>query len=232
MNITYKSRKLILFQINYFRIKEFTQTPDYEFLEKFEVIKNLPLDETEFKQLKRNLSNHKDSVTILSEPRNKSKIASCYYCGNITGTKEYLIFKLFQRKCIRYGFPTELSIKGIDYINSHFSNSFFSLPKLNKRKYSLKKDLYPYILTTGDEGNSVFRVDSSDSFKKIGHSTIGPATIWSLFYLACNNEDYEDPKFALKEAAKGNNNNIDLSVGDIYGGDYSGVGLSSHKIAK
>lgn len=125
MNITYKSRKLILFQINYFRIKEFTQTPDYEFLEKFEVIKNLPLDETEFKQLKRNLSNHKDSVTILSEPRNKSKIASCYYCGNITGTKEYLIFKLFQRKCIRYGFPTELSIKGIDYINSHFSNSFF-----------------------------------------------------------------------------------------------------------
>ena len=183
------------------------------------------------KQLKRNLSNHKDSVTILSEPRNKSKIASCYYCGNITGTKEYLIFKLFQRKCIRYGFPTELSIKGIDYINNHFSNSFFSLPKLNKRKYSLKKDLYPYILTTGDEGNSVFRVDSSDSFKKIGHSTIGPATIWSLFYLACNNEDYEDPKFALKEAAKGNNNNIDLSVGDIYGGDYSGVGLSSHKIA-
>ena len=231
MNITYKSRKLILFQINYFRIQEFTQTPDYEFLEKFEVIKNLPLDEKEFKQLKRNLSNHKDSVTILSEPRNKSKIASCYYCGNITGTKEYLIFKLFQRKCIRYGFPTELSIKGIDYINNHFSNSFFSLPKLNKRKYSLKKDLYPYILTTGDEGNSVFRVDSSDSFKKIGHSTIGPATIWSLFYLACNNEDYEDPKFALKEAAEGNNNNIDLSVGDIYGGDYSGVGLSSHKIA-
>ena len=80
MNITYKSRKLILFQINYFRIKEFTQTPDYEFLEKFEVIKNLPLDEKEFKQLKRNLSNHKDSVTILSEPRNKSKIASYYYC--------------------------------------------------------------------------------------------------------------------------------------------------------
>ena len=80
MNITYKSRKLILFQINYFRIQEFTQTPDYEFLEKFEVIKNLPLDETEFKQLKRNLSNHKDSVTILSEPKNKSKIASYYYC--------------------------------------------------------------------------------------------------------------------------------------------------------
>ena len=247
MVLDFKSKKLLLFQFNYFSIEKFKKSPDYEFLEKFGVIQELNLDEKEFKQLERNLFNHKDSTTILSEPRNKSQIPSCYYCGRITGKKENLIFKLFQKKCVKYGTSTDLSIKAIDYINNNFSKSFFSLPKesiinlvrvgnsndkpaknLSKEYYTLKADLYPYILSTGDEGNNIYRVDSVDSHKKIGSSTIGSTTIWSLFNLTC---DYEDLEFAMKEAFKGNNEHIDLSVGDIYGGDYSGVGLDSSLIA-
>ena len=241
MNINYKSKKLILFQINYFSIEKFKDSPDYEFLEKFKVIQDINLEENEFKKLEKNLSNHKDSTTILSEPRNKSEIPSCYFCGKITGKKENLIYKIFQKKCVRYGTTTELAIKGIDYINNYLQDPFFDLPKdtilnlvrvgmskskinLSKKNCLLKNNLYPYILTTGDEGICVYRVDSIDSYKKIGGNTIGPTSIWSLFNLTCN---YEDIELAMNEAFKGNNEYIDLSVGDIYGGDYTGVGLNS-----
>ena len=248
MIINYKTKKLILFQINYFNIEKFKKSPDFEFLEKFKVIENINLEEDEWKKLDKKLSNHKDSLTILSEPRNKSEIPSCYYCGKITGKKENLIYKLFQKKCIRYGNSTDLSISGIDYINTYFENSFFDLPKekilnlvrvgIAKSKANITKDdinrntlksgLYPYLLATGDEGISVYKVDSVDSHKKIGSNTMGPTTIWSLFNLTCN---YEDPEFAMNEAFKGNNEYIDLSVGDIYGGDYEGVSLGADLIA-
>jgi len=248
MIINYKTKKLILFQINYFNIEKFKKSPDFEFLEKFKVIENINLEEDEWKKLDKKLSNHKDSLTILSEPRNKSEIPSCYYCGKITGKKENLIYKLFQKKCIRFGNSTDLSISGIDYINTYFENSFFDLPKekilnlvrvgIAKSKANITKDdinrntlksgLYPYLLATGDEGISVYKVDSVDSHKKIGSNTMGPTTIWSLFNLTCN---YEDPEFAMNEAFKGNNEYIDLSVGDIYGGDYEGVSLGADLIA-
>ena len=248
MIINYKTKKLILFQINYFNVEKFKKSPDFEFLEKFKVIENINLEEDEWKKLDKKLSNHKDSLTILSEPRNKSEIPSCYYCGKITGKKENLIYKLFQKKCIRFGNSTDLSISGIDYINTYFENSFFDLPKekilnlvrvgIAKSKANITKDdinrntlksgLYPYLLATGDEGISVYKVDSVDSHKKIGSNTMGPTTIWSLFNLTCN---YEDPEFAMNEAFKGNNEYIDLSVGDIYGGDYEGVSLGADLIA-
>ena len=248
MIINYKTKKLILFQINYFNIEKFKKSPDFEFLERFKVIENINLEEDEWKNLERKLFNHKDSLTILSEPRNKSEIPSCYYCGKITGKKENIIYKLFQKKCIRFGNSTDLSITGIDYINNYLESSFFDLPKekilnlvrvgIAKSKSNLSKDdinrnalksgLYPYLLTTGDEGISVYRVDSVDSHKKIGSNTMGPTTIWSLFNLTCN---YEDPEFAMNEAFKGNNEYIDLSVGDIYGGDYEGISLGADLIA-
>lgn len=249
MIIDYKTKKLILFQINYFNIEKFKKSPDFEFLKNFQVIENINLEEDEWQKLERKLSNHKDSLTILSEPRTKNAIPSCYYCGKITGKKENIIYKLFQKKCIRFGNSTDLSITGIDYINNCIENSFFDLPKekilnlvrvgIAKSKSTLSKDdinrkplqksgLYPYLLATGDEGISVYRVESVDSHKKIGSNTMGPTTIWSLFNLTCN---YEDPEFAMNEAFKGNNEYIDLSVGDIYGGDYEGISLGADLIA-
>lgn len=248
LSIDYKTKKLILFQVNYFNINKFKKSPDYEFLEKFKVIEKISLDEKERKNIDRKLFNHKDSTTILSEPRNKSRISSCYFCGKINGKKENLIYKLFQKKCVKLGTSTDLSILGIDYMNNYLQSSFFDLPKeeiLNLvrvgmsrsksnlckesiNRNALKSGLYPYLLATGDEGISVYRVDSVDSRKKIGDNTIGPTTIWSLFYLTCN---YKDPEFAMNEAFKGNNEYIDLSVGDIYGGDYEDISLGADLIA-
>jgi type II pantothenate kinase len=46
--------------------------------------------------------------------------------------------------------------------------------------------------------------------------------------MACG---YDDPEEAVKDAFKGNNELIDLSVGDIYGGSYDQFGLDSSIIA-
>ena len=92
----------------------------------------------------------------------------------------------------------------------------------------MRNNLYPYLLSTGEEGISIYRVNSINSYKNIGNNIMGPTSLWSLLNLTGN---YEDPKLALKEALNGNNELIDLSVGDIYGGDYGGASLSSDLIA-
>ena len=242
-----KSNKLILFEINYLQIDDFTKSPDFEFLSNHKIINNLNLEEKQ--GLENNLLEYKENNNILSEPILKNKdIPKCYYCGELTGKKEYIIFKIFQKKCEKYGDITQLTISGIDYINNNLENSFYDLPnepisnlvilgkheklvdltEKNKNKISLKNKMYPYLLTTGEEGISIYRVDSINSYKKIGNNVMGPTSLWSLLNLTGN---YEDPKLALKEALNGNNELIDLSVGDIYGGDYGGASLCSDLIA-
>jgi len=42
---------------------------------------------------------------------------------------------------------------------------------------------------------------------------------------------YEDPEEAVNDAKKGDNEKVDLTVGDIYGGDYESFGLESKIVA-
>lgn len=249
IKIEYNSNYLILFQINYFKVDDFIESPDFELLSKLKIIHNLNLEEKEKELMEKNLLKEKDSLSILSEPTIKNKeISECYYSGELTGKREYLIYKIFKKKCLKINDTIKLSIMGIDFINNSINNSFFdltketipnlvivgqkknvsSLTKNNKIKILLKDKLYPYLLATGDEGISIYRVDSINSFKKIGYNSLGPVSLWSLFNLTGN---YEDAELALNDAIKGNNELIDLSVGDIYGGDYGGASLCSELIA-
>ncbi len=247
---SYNSNRIILFQISYFKIDEFAKSPDFEFLTKMKIIQNIILEEKDKEIIEQTLLTYKDSNEIIMEARIKNKgISTCYYCGELTGRKEYLMYKLFHKKCEKYdGDLVQLSISGIDYINNYFQNPFFNLPKGglteyvivgkkdnannltkdNKNSLLLKDKLYPYLLSSGEDGISIYQVDSINSYKKLGYNIMGPTSLWSLFNLSCN---YEDMELAIKEATQGNNRLIDLSVGDIYGGDYGNVSLNSDIIA-
>ena len=247
---SYNSNRIILFQISYFKIDEFAKSPDFEFLTKMKIIQNITLEESDKEIIEQTLLTYKDSNEIIIEARIKNKgISTCYYCGELTGRKEYLMYKLFHKKCEKYdGDLVQLSISGIDYINNYFQNPFFNLPKGglteyvivgkkdnannltkdNKNSLLLKDKLYPYLLSSGEDGISIYQVDSINSYKKLGYNIMGPTSLWSLFNLSCN---YEDMELAIKEATQGNNRLIDLSVGDIYGGDYGNVSLNSDIIA-
>lgn len=245
--IDFDSNKLLLFQINYFKIEDFEKSPDIELLSKLNII--LKVNQEENDSIEKILLNHKDSTEIISESRIKdNKIQECYYSGKLNGKNEYLIYKLFKKKCVKFGDITKLTVTGIDYVNHNLENSFYDLTKetipnlvivgenknksnlnkSNKNKKILKDKLYPYLLASGDDDISIYKVDSINSYKKIGNNTMGPTSLWSLLNLTGN---YEDPELALNEATQGNNKLIDLSVGDIYGGDYGGASLCSDLIA-
>ena len=244
LNIMYKSRMLIFLKINYFKISHFQQSVDFQFVnDKISIIKIFDFEDKTSLELK--LNNHKDSISILNSPRNKSsKIPICYYCGHLTGKRELLIYELFGKKCIKVGHYNQLAIYGINYITEYIDNSFFDLPNesvgslikvgegLDKVKeknvLSLKGKLYPYLMANGLEGVSIYRVDSINSFTRLGGNSFGATTLWSLLTLTCG---YENPDEALHDATEGDNHLIDLSVGDIYGGNYSQFSLQKDLIA-
>ena len=244
LTINYKTRIFLLFRINYYKIENFRESEDFKFLkDKLHIIKNSTFDGKEV--LESQLNTHKDSLTILPEPRNKNNnIPICYYCGYLTGKKEVLIYELFQKKCLKCGELDKLSILGIDYVTENIPDAFFNVPKesignlikvgngldqvTKKIKVELKNKLYPYVLSNALEGAPLYRVDSRDSFTKLGGNSFDAITLWSLLTLSC---DYKDPDEAINDAIQGNNSLIDLSVGDIYGGNYYEFGLDSDLIA-
>ena len=244
LTINYKTKIFLLFRINYYKIENFRESEDFKFLkDKLHIIKNSTFDGKE--DLESQLNTYKDSLTIIPEPRNKNNnIPICYYCGYLTGKKEVLIYELFQKKCLKCGELDKLSILGIDYVTENIPDAFFNVPKesignlikvgngldqvTKKIKVELKNKLYPYVLSNALEGAPLYRVDSRDSFTKLGGNSFDAITLWSLLTLSC---DYKDPDEAINDAIQGNNSLIDLSVGDIYGGNYHEFGLDSDLIA-
>ena len=245
ITIEYKSKLLLLFKINYYNISHFKQSKDYIFIkDKLNICNTYATvhnkDSTEIK-----LNTHKDSISILNSPRNKSiHVPFCYYCGYLTGKREMLVYELFHMKCIKIGHLNQLSIYGIDFICDNIQNAFFKLPNTSvhtlirvgqgiestcdKEYLSLKGNLYPFILANVLEGVSIYRVESPTVFNRLGGNTLGATTLWSLLTMTCN---YENPDEAIEDALKGDNRLIDLSVGDIYGGNYSRFSLGSELIA-
>lgn len=59
-------------------------------------------------------------------------------------------------------------------------------------------------------------------------TSLGGGTLWGLLSLLTDAESYDD---MLELSKKGDNKNVDMLVGDIYGGGYSKIGLKATTIA-
>ena len=90
-------------------------------------------------------------------------------------------------------------------------------------------DLFPYLLVNIGSGVSILRVDQ-DGFERVSGTNVGGGTFWGLCRLMTGCQDFDA---MLELSARGKNANIDMLVGDIYGGfDYSkALGLSASTIA-
>ena len=136
-------------------------------------------------------------------------------------------------------------ITAIDYLNKHTNDCFFSFSgeqagiinqcgklKQDSRKtqqyFSLKEDLYPYLLVNMRSGSAFIRVDSKDEHNRVCGTSIGSSFYWGVLRLL---NAFKDPTEAIVAAGKGDSSNIDMSVGDIYGGSYPGIGLPGNLIA-
>jgi len=195
--IDYKNYLLLLFKINENKLEKFKESFDYEFI-----------------------------MNKLKNEKNKNEKEACYYCGKLTNKNKNFINEIFKRELIEVGEINKMEILGIDYVNNNYN--FFILPNQSvnelikvgdtheliseKISINLKKDLYPFILVNVLEGISIYKVESKDKITKLSGNSFGSTTLMSLLNLTCG---YDDAENIAKDAIKGNNKEIDLSVGDI-----------------
>ena len=146
----------------------------------------------------------------------------------------------------------ECLIKGLDYLCRHYSNEcyFWEDPakstlnpedrkrtpedkrkRLQERKkvpFQLGPNPFPCIIVNIGSGVSVLLVESVNSFKRIGGTSVGGGTFVGLCALLAKTESFED---AIALAEEGDSEKVDRLVRDIYGGDYDKLGLGGDVVA-
>lgn len=130
----------------------------------------------------------------------------------------------------------ECLIKGLDWFITKIPNEIFIYNLMDNDTqfisdpYTHDNQIYPYLLVNIGSGVSMIKVTGPGpkGFERIGGSSLGGGTLWGLLSLLTNAKDYNE---MLEMASRGDNENIDLLVGDIYGSNYNKIGLKSNHIA-
>ena len=91
-----------------------------------------------------------------------------------------------------------------------------------------RPDIYPYLLVNIGSGVSMVKVSGSRQYERIGGTSLGGGTLWGLLSLLTGARTFDE---MLGMADRGDNGAVDMLVGDIYGTDYSKIGLKSSTIA-
>lgn len=125
----------------------------------------------------------------------------------------------------------ECLIHGLNFLINDIPNEVFIMDHQTEEiNYIEKCDVsYPYLLVNIGSGVSMIKVDGPNGdFKRIGGSSLGGGTLWGLLSLLTDCEDYDS---MLRLSESGDNREVDMLVGDIYGTGYNKIGLKSSTIA-
>ncbi|KAK7205077.1 type II pantothenate kinase [Myxozyma melibiosi] len=123
----------------------------------------------------------------------------------------------------------ECLIVGLDFFITEIPFEVFTYSEQNPMSFvSAKPDIYPYLLVNIGSGVSMIMVSGPRQFVRIGGSSLGGGTLWGLLSLLTGAKSFDD---MLLMASKGDNSNVDMLVGDIYGTGYDRIGLKSSTIA-
>eukprot|EP00742_Colponemidia_sp_Colp-10_P001911 GILJ01002042.1.p1 GENE.GILJ01002042.1~~GILJ01002042.1.p1 ORF type:complete len:371 (-),score=27.96 GILJ01002042.1:201-1313(-) len=132
------------------------------------------------------------------------------------------LLKSFPRECYSFVSP-ESTIQNPAARISHETRQ-----AMQKEYFPQDEPHYPYLLVNVRTGLSMYKVESATSYTRVSGSTVGGATFWGLCRLLTN---FKTPEEAIASAASGDNTCCDMTVGDIYGGDCSALGLGSDIVA-
>ncbi len=84
------------------------------------------------------------------------------------------------------------------------------------------KPLYPFLVVNIGSGVSILEVRGLFDFERVTGSAVGGATYWGLCRLLTKFTSFDE---SMEAANAGDVSNVNLNVGDIYGGDYVEMGL-------
>ena len=231
-----KSHKIYFYKINCKKFDEFSNSSEFSIIN--DILKYIRNNKTcEINLISTNIDNDKimnnPKIKIFSENTNKNKLfennkINAYFCGVLQSELETCLEDLFNCKLIKTGHTNQLSIQGLDYIFNNVEKSFFYLPgqkisnlvkvgkldeEVTEKTYTnLNDELYPFIMSNILEGTSVYKIENLRKFERIGGNSLGASSYWALVSMICG---YDDPEKAVEDGLLGNNELIDLSVGDM-----------------
>ncbi|KAH8099744.1 pantothenate kinase [Cristinia sonorae] len=112
-------------------------------------------------------------------------------------------------------------------------NGVYERPSPDPPKYAVTFEQnptpqLPCLLVNIGSGVSIIRVDEDGSFERVSGTSLGGGTLWGLLSLLTSATSFDE---MLSLSEKGDNATVDMLVGDIYGQDYTRMGLKSTMIA-
>lgn len=87
---------------------------------------------------------------------------------------------------------------------------------------------FPYLLVNIGSGVSIVKVTAHDQFERVSGSSLGGGTFWGLSRMLLDCNSFDD---VINLTNIGDNSNVDMLVGDIYGRSYHSLGLDASVIA-
>ncbi|KAI7866769.1 pantothenate kinase [Spinellus fusiger] len=125
----------------------------------------------------------------------------------------------------------ECLITGLSFFLTEIPYEAFTYNENNPEPMQFEEksaNMYPFMLVNIGSGVSILKVTGPNEFSRISGTSLGGGTLWGLLSLLTNAQSFDD---MLEISQGGDNKNIDLMVGDIYGTDYTKHGLKSTRIA-
>lgn len=120
---------------------------------------------------------------------------------------------------------------GLDFFITEIPNEVFTYSDSDAEPMQFSEarpDIYPYLLVNIGSGVSMIKVSGPRQFQRVGGTHLGGGTFWGLMSLLTGARTFDE---MLAMADRGDNSGVDMLVGDIYGMDYSKIGLKSTAIA-
>jgi type II pantothenate kinase len=120
---------------------------------------------------------------------------------------------------------------GLDFFITEIPNEVFTYSDADTEPMQYaeaRPDVYPYLLVNIGSGVSMIKVSGPKQHERVGGTHLGGGTFWGLMSLLTGSRTFDD---MLAMADRGDNSGVDMLVGDIYGMDYSKIGLKSTAIA-
>ncbi|KAI8072356.1 pantothenate kinase [Gongronella butleri] len=123
-------------------------------------------------------------------------------------------------------------ITGLNFFISEIPYEVFTYDEQDQEPMQfetrLATDIYPYLLVNIGSGVSILKVTGPDTYTRVSGTSLGGGTLWGLMSLLTEATSFDE---MLDMSIKGDNRNVDLLVGDIYGADYTKLGLKATRIA-
>lgn len=123
----------------------------------------------------------------------------------------------------------ECLIIGLDFFITEIPREVFTYSETDPMHFAEpEENIYPYLLVNIGSGVSFLKVSGPRKYERVGGTSLGGGTLWGLLSLLTGARSFDD---MLDSAAHGDNANVDMLVGDIYGTNYGKIGLKNTTIA-